>query len=83
MNDVINIGNDSTITMLELAKLIISITKSKSKIVFLPPLKEGDMTRRQPDNTKMRQLLKRPLVSLEEGIHKMLNDKKFLNSIGL
>ena len=83
VNDVINIGNDSTITMLELAKLIISITKSKSKIIYLPPLKEGDMTRRQPDNTKMRQLLNRPLVSLEEGIHKMLSDKKFLNSIGL
>ncbi len=83
VNDVINIGNDSTITMLELAKLIISITKSKSKIIYLPPLKEGDMTRRQPDNTKMRQLLNRPLISLEEGIQKMLNDKKFLNSIGL
>jgi len=83
VNDVINIGNDITITMLDLAKLIISITKSKSKIIYLPPLKEGDMTRRQPDNTKMRQLLDRPLVSLEEGIHKMLSDKKFLNSIGL
>lgn len=83
VNDVINIGNDITITMLELAKLIIAITKSKSKIIHLPPLKEGDMTRRQPDNTKMRQLLNRPLVSLEDGIHKMLNDKKFLNSIGL
>ena len=83
VNDVINIGNDIPITMLDLAKLIISITKSKSKIVFLPPLKEGDMTRRQPDNTKMRQLLNRPLVSLEEGIQKMLSDKVFLNSIGL
>ncbi len=83
INDVINIGNNITITMLELAKLIISITKSKSKIIHLDPLKEGDMTRRQPDNTKMRQLLNRPLISLEDGIQKMLNDKKFLNSIGL
>ena len=83
VNDVINIGNDITITMLELAKLIIRITKSKSNIVYLSPLKEGDMTRRQPDNTKMRQLLNRPLISLEEGINKMLGDKKFLNSIGL
>ncbi|MGZ3865331.1 MAG: NAD-dependent epimerase/dehydratase family protein [Bacteroidia bacterium] len=83
INDVVNIGNDVTITMLDLAERIISITKSNSKIIHLPPLKEGDMTRRQPDNTKMRQLLNRPLVSLEEGIHKMLADKKFLNSIGL
>src|SRR5246127_3011104 len=35
VNDVINIGNDSTITMLDLAKCIISMTKSKSKIVYL------------------------------------------------
>ena len=83
VNDVINIGNDVTITMLDLAKRIISLTNSKSKIVHLPPLKEGDMTRRQPDNTKMRKLLNRPLITLEEGIKKMLADKKFLTSIGL
>jgi nucleoside-diphosphate-sugar epimerase len=83
VNDVINIGNDVTITMLDLAKRIISITNSKSKIVHLPPLKEGDMTRRQPDNTKMRHLLNRPLITLEEGIKKMLADKNFLTSIGL
>jgi UDP-glucuronate decarboxylase len=83
LNDVINIGNDVTITMLDLAKRIIAITDSKSKIIHLPPLKEGDMTRRQPDNTKMRQLLSRPLITLEEGISKMLADKNFLNSIGL
>jgi nucleoside-diphosphate-sugar epimerase len=83
VNDVINIGNDVTITMLDLAKRIISLTDSKSKIVHLPPLKEGDMTRRQPDNTKMRKLLNRPLITLEEGIKKMLADKKFLTSIGL
>jgi nucleoside-diphosphate-sugar epimerase len=83
LNDVINIGNDVIITMLDLAKTIISLTKSESKIIHLPPLKEGDMTRRQPDNTKMRQLLNRPLVTLEEGIAKMLADKNFLNSIGL
>lgn len=83
INDVVNIGNDVIISMLDLAQRIIAITKSSSKIIHLPPLKEGDMTRRQPDNTKMRQLLNRPLVTLDEGIHKMLADKKFLNSIGL
>ncbi|MGZ3864411.1 MAG: NAD-dependent epimerase/dehydratase family protein [Bacteroidia bacterium] len=83
INDVVNIGNDEVITMLDLAQRIIAITNSTSKIVHLPPLKEGDMTRRQPDNTKMRQLLNRSLITLDEGIHKMLADKKFLNSIGL
>src|ERR1700757_760827 len=83
VNDVINIGNDKIITVLDLAKTIISITKSNSKIIHLPPLKEGDMTRRQPDNKKMLQLLNRNLISLEEGIKLMLNDKRFLKSIGL
>lgn len=78
-NDVINIGNDEMISILDLAKKIIEITHSKSEIVFLPPLKEGDMTRRMPDNSKMRQILKRPLISLEEGIRKLLNNKEFLS----
>ncbi len=83
VNDVINIGNNQIITVLDLAKTIISITKSKSKIIHLPPLKEGDMTRRQPDNQKMLKLLDRNLISLEDGIKLMLNDKRFLNSVGL
>ncbi|HKC69394.1 MAG TPA: NAD-dependent epimerase/dehydratase family protein, partial [Bacteroidia bacterium] len=83
VNDVINIGNDKIITVLDLAKTIISITKSNSKIIHLPPLKEGDMTRRQPDNQKMLQLLNRNLISLEDGIKLMLHDKRFLKSIGL
>ena len=83
INDVINIGNDKIITVIDLAKTIIGITKSKSKLIHLPPLKEGDMTRRQPDNQKMLQLLNRNLISLEEGVALLLNDKRFLNSIGL
>ncbi|MCX8080285.1 MAG: NAD-dependent epimerase/dehydratase family protein [Bacteroidia bacterium] len=82
-NDVINIGNDEMISILDLAKLILRITGSKSEIVHLPPLKEGDMTRRQPDNSKMRSILQRPLISLEDGIKKMINDPVFLNRIGL
>ncbi len=72
MNDVINIGNEKDVTILELAELIIRLTKSKSKIEFLPPLKEGDMTRRQPDNSKMKFILERELISLEEGLGKIL-----------
>jgi len=83
VNDVINIGNDAAITMNELAKLVLDMTKSKSKIVHLSPLKEGDMTRRQPDNTKMQKLLNRPLITLEKGIERMLSSKQFLASINL
>jgi UDP-glucose 4-epimerase len=83
VNDVINIGSDQLFTILDLAKLIISITNSNSKIIHLPPLKEGDMTRRQPDNSNMKIVLDRPLISLEEGIKKMIASKYFLSSIGL
>lgn len=77
-NDVINIGSDKLMTVLDLAKTIIRISNSKSEIHFLPPLKEGDMTRRQPDNSKMKEILKRELVPLEEGILKLMQDKLFL-----
>jgi UDP-glucuronate decarboxylase len=83
MNDVINIGNDKLCTVLDLAKLIISISGSKSKIIHLPPLKEGDMTRRQPDNSKMTEILGRPLISMEDGIRKMISSQHFMSSIGL
>ncbi|MFN9882176.1 MAG: NAD-dependent epimerase/dehydratase family protein, partial [Bacteroidota bacterium] len=59
VNDVVNIGSDVEIPILEVAKLVIDLTKSRSKLVHLPALKEGDMTRRQPDIAKMKQLLSR------------------------
>jgi UDP-glucuronate decarboxylase len=83
VNDVINIGNDKLCTVLDLAQLIIKITGSASKIIHLPPLKEGDMTRRQPDNSKMIETLGRPLISLEDGLKKMIASKHFITSIGL
>ncbi len=82
-NDVINIGSEKLMTVLELANLVIKITNSKSKIVHVPALKEGDMTRRQPDNTKMKEILGRELISVEDGIKKMMASEKYLKSIGL
>jgi UDP-glucuronate decarboxylase len=73
VNEVINIGSDDEITILDLAKKIISITGSSSKIIHLPALKEGDMTRRKPDNSKMRAILDRELTSLEEGVRKTMS----------
>jgi len=75
VNDVINIGNDRNFAILELAETIIRITKSKSTIEYLPPLKEGDMTRRQPDSTKMKKILNRDFVSLEDGIQRILQSE--------
>lgn len=78
INDVINIGGDVVISVLELAQLIIKLTGSRSEIVFLPPLKDGDMTRRQPDNTKMKKVLGRELIPIELGIEKLLKDPTFI-----
>lgn len=79
INDVVNIGGDREISMLELAEIIIDITGSKSEIVHLPPLEEGDMTRRFPDTEKLRSLLlHREPVSLEDGIRRILNSPDFL-----
>ncbi len=71
-NDTINIGSDVEFSVRELAELVIEITASKSRIVHLPPLAEGDMTRRKPDIGKMRTLLNRDLVPLETGISRLV-----------
>jgi UDP-glucose 4-epimerase len=78
VNDVANIGGDIETTILELAQTIIRLTKSKSKIIYLPSLEEGDMTRRKPDTTKMKQLLHREPILLEEGLKKLLENTKYI-----
>lgn len=78
INDVVNIGNDKETSILELARLIVDMTGSASKIIHLPPLKEGDMTRRMPDITRMRQLLGRELLPLRKGLEQILADTSFI-----
>lgn len=83
VNDVLNIGGEKEIQIIDLAKLIIDVTNSNSKIVFLPALEEGDMTRRCPDNSKMKELLGRDLISIEEGMNRVLNSDYFKNNFKL
>ncbi len=83
VNDVVNVGHDFQYTMNELADMIIHLSGSNSKKVHLKPLKEGDMTRRQPDITKMKKVLDRELVSLKDGLALILNEtnrKRFLDT---
>lgn len=79
LNDVMNVGSNEEMSVIDLAKKIKSVTQSPSEIKFLPALKEGDMTRRKPDNTRMLQILKRPLISLELGLLKTMNSQLFKN----
>jgi len=77
INDVINIGSNKEVTILELANTIIKATGSSSKIVHLDPLKEGDMSRRMPDNSKMLNLLGRELLPLDQGIENILRSHQY------
>jgi len=80
INDVINIGSDFELPIIELAKTIIELTASKSKIVHLPPLEEGDMLRRFPDVSKMKNLLKSEPISIEDGIKLTLKNPYFIDN---
>ena len=73
VNDVINVGSDLEQTILSLAETIIKLTNSKSEIIHLPPLEEGDMARRCPDTSKMKQVLGRDLITLEEGLLRLID----------
>ena len=66
--DPVNIGNPQELTILDLARKVISATNSKSRIVERP-LPEDDPKIRQPDITRARKLLAwEPEVSLDEGL---------------
>lgn len=73
-NDVLNIGNEDEVSILQLAEAIINITDSKSRIVHLPPLEEGDMRRRVPNSHKMKKLLQRDMLRLEEGLDRIVQN---------
>ena len=77
INDVINIGGAQEYKIIDVAKTIISLTGSSSKIIHLPPLPEGDMTRRMPNNSKMLNILKKQLISLEDGVKMMMDHPDF------
>ncbi len=72
VNDPVNIGNPQEMTIEEIARMIIKLTGSKSKIVYRP-LPEDDPKVRQPDITRARTLLGwEPKVGLEEGLTRTL-----------
>lgn len=77
-NRTINIGSNIETPVLELAQIIIRLTNSKSNIVHLPALKDGDMTRRNPDITIMKSLVDQKIYSLEEGLKKVLKNTSFI-----
>jgi dTDP-glucose 4,6-dehydratase len=72
VNDPVNIGNPHEMTIEEIARTIIRLSGSTSKLVYRP-LPEDDPKVRQPDITRARTLLGwEPKVGLEEGLIKTL-----------
>jgi UDP-glucose 4-epimerase len=71
VNSTVNVGSSQEYTILQVAEEVKGVLGSNVPIVHLPALKEGDMSRRQPDNTHMRAILGRDLVSLREGIKRV------------
>lgn len=66
----INLGNSNEFTMLDLAKVVIQITNSKSTIIF-NPLPLDDPKQRRPDISLAKKILDwEPTIQLEEGIVK-------------
>lgn len=69
---VYNLGNPAEFTLDELAALVLRITKSSSRIEYLPP-REDDPTRRKPDISHVQGTLGwEPRVALEEGLLKTI-----------
>ena len=70
----INLGNPNEFTMISLANLIIDMTKSSSKLNYMP-LPEDDPKQRRPEISKAIELLGwKPKIELVEGLEKTIDE---------
>ncbi|HCV44091.1 MAG TPA: NAD-dependent dehydratase, partial [Bacteroidetes bacterium] len=68
----VNIGNQDEITMLQLAKEVIELAGSRSKIVF-KDLPEDDPKVRQPDTTRAQTILQwKARIDRKEGLKRTI-----------
>ena len=68
-----NLGNPFEFSMIELATKVLAITRSKSKLVFLP-LPQDDPRQRKPDIALAREKLDwEPRVMLDDGLRETVN----------
>lgn len=69
----VNVGNPGEFTMLELAEMVLKLTKSRSKIVYMS-LPADDPTQRQPNiDLARKELGWEPTIPLEEGLIKTIH----------
>jgi dTDP-glucose 4,6-dehydratase len=71
----VNIGNPNEMSLLDMAKLVVEMTESRSEIVF-EALPVDDPQVRQPDITRARDLLGwEPKVDLREGLRTTIDHR--------
>lgn len=68
----INLGNPNEFTMLELARMILELTNSKSQLIF-QDLPQDDPKQRQPDITYAKKIGWEPSTYLIEGLEKTIS----------
>ena len=73
VHEPVNLGNPGEMSLLDLAKVIIELTESRSEIVF-EALPIDDPQVRQPDITRARQLLGwEPEVEFRDGLRRTID----------
>lgn len=76
----VNIGNPEEFTMLQLAKTVIDLTNSRSKIVYMPLPQDDPVQRKPVIELAKKELDWKPTVALEEGLVRTVNYfKKVIN----
>jgi dTDP-glucose 4,6-dehydratase len=72
VHEPVNIGNPNEMTLLEMAKIVVELTESRSEIVF-QALPVDDPKVRQPDITRARDLLGwEPKIDIREGLRRTI-----------
>jgi dTDP-glucose 4,6-dehydratase len=81
VHEPVNIGNPNEMSLLEMAKVVVELTESRSEIVF-EALPVDDPQVRQPDITRARDLLGwEPKVDLREGLGQTI--ESYTKTLGL
>lgn len=76
-NEIVNIGSQEEINILQLAELILKVTHSSSEIICVNASHDQNRIRRRfPDIQKMLMILQRDPITLSEGLSKILSHLK-------
>ena len=71
-HEILNVGSDSEITVMDLAKLIIEMTKSRSRVIHTEA-REDDPRRRSADLTRVKSVLGwSPAVNVRDGLERTI-----------